>query len=107
MNLIDRVKNILLTPKTEWPVIAAEPVNRNDLILKYVLVLAAIPAVLGLLRHTIVLPRCLLKAENGKRKAEESQEAPSSGLTATSAPHRRHRPARAPAQARGLAPSDI
>ena len=24
MNLVDRVKNILLTPKTEWPTIAAE-----------------------------------------------------------------------------------
>ena len=24
MNLVDRVKNILLTPKTEWPVIEAE-----------------------------------------------------------------------------------
>ncbi|APV52257.1 hypothetical protein BWI17_02765 [Betaproteobacteria bacterium GR16-43] len=49
MNLIDRVKNILLTPKTEWPVIAAEPANRNDLIVKYVLVLAAIPAVISFL----------------------------------------------------------
>jgi len=28
MNIVDRVKNILLTPKTEWAVIAAEPANR-------------------------------------------------------------------------------
>ena len=49
MNIVDRVKNILLTPKTEWDVIAAEPVNRQQLIVQYVLILAAIPAVLGFL----------------------------------------------------------
>ena len=27
MGVIDRVKNILLTPKTEWPVIAGEAAN--------------------------------------------------------------------------------
>lgn len=30
------------------------------------------PAVLGLLRHTIVLPRCLLKAESGERKVDDA-----------------------------------
>ena len=29
------------------------------------------PAVLGFLRHTIVLPRCLLKAESGQQKADQ------------------------------------
>jgi hypothetical protein len=27
MNVVDRVKNICLTPNTEWPVIAEEPAS--------------------------------------------------------------------------------
>jgi hypothetical protein len=42
MNLVDRVKNIILTPKTEWPVIAAESTSVRDLYLGYVMLLAAI-----------------------------------------------------------------
>jgi len=42
MNLVDRVKNIVLTPKSEWPVIAAESTTVKDLYLGYVLLLAAI-----------------------------------------------------------------
>lgn len=49
MNIVERVKNILLTPKTEWDVIAAEPANRQQLIVQYVLILAAIPAIVGFL----------------------------------------------------------
>lgn len=49
MNIVDRVKNILLTPRTEWDVIAAEPPNRRQLVLGYVLILAAVPAAIGLL----------------------------------------------------------
>lgn len=42
---IQRVKNILLSPTTEWPVIAAESTTPKELYLKYVMLLAAIPAV--------------------------------------------------------------
>lgn len=42
MALIDRVKNILLTPKTEWPVIAGETANVQSLFTGYILILAAI-----------------------------------------------------------------
>ena len=42
--IIARVKAILLTPKTEWPVIAAEPATVADLYKNYILWLAAIPA---------------------------------------------------------------
>jgi hypothetical protein len=45
--LIERAKNILLTPKTEWPVIAGETTTTGDLYKNYVLILAAIPAVAG------------------------------------------------------------
>jgi len=45
MNLVDRAKNIMLTPKTEWPVIAAEAPNTTAIMTGYVLPLALIPAV--------------------------------------------------------------
>lgn len=44
MSIVDRAKNILLTPKTEWPVIAAEPASTGSL-MTYAAILAAIPAV--------------------------------------------------------------
>jgi len=49
MGLIDRVKNILLTPATEWPAIVAEPVDLGALYSGYVAPLALIPAVCVLL----------------------------------------------------------
>jgi hypothetical protein len=42
MALVDRVKNILLTPKTEWPTIAAETATTQSIFVGYVLILAAI-----------------------------------------------------------------
>ena len=42
MALIDRVKNILLTPKTEWPVIAGETATVQSLYVEYILIVAAI-----------------------------------------------------------------
>ncbi len=52
--LIARVKNILLTPKTEWPVIAAEPETVVSLYTNYILILAAIPAVVGFLKMSVI-----------------------------------------------------
>lgn len=54
MNLVDRVKNILVTPKTEWPVIAAEPSAIKDVMVNYVLPLALIPAVARVIGYGIV-----------------------------------------------------
>jgi hypothetical protein len=45
MNLVARVKNILLTPQTEWPVIESESGDTTYLFRSYVAILAAIPAV--------------------------------------------------------------
>src|SRR5882724_9944531 len=45
MNLVDRVKNILVTPKTEWPVIETEPGDPGYLFTNYVAILAAIPTI--------------------------------------------------------------
>jgi len=47
--LIARVKGILLTPKTEWPVIAGEPTTVADLYKGYILWLAAIPPIFAFL----------------------------------------------------------
>ena len=49
MNLVERVKNILLTPKTEWPVIDAESTDVKTLYLGYIMILAAIPAIAGII----------------------------------------------------------
>lgn len=42
MGLVERVKNILLTPKTEWPKIAEETATTQSIFVGYVLILAAI-----------------------------------------------------------------
>jgi hypothetical protein len=54
MNLVERVKAILLTPRTEWPVIATEPGDAGYLFKNYVAILAAIPAVAGFIGGSLV-----------------------------------------------------
>ncbi|HEX4332568.1 MAG TPA: Yip1 family protein [Usitatibacter sp.] len=54
MNLVERAKNILLTPKTEWVVIEAEPTLPKDLVLNYVLPLAAFAAVMHFLSLSVI-----------------------------------------------------
>jgi len=54
MNLVDRAKNILLKPKQEWAVIAAEPHTVQDLYTGYVMILAAIPAVASFIGFSII-----------------------------------------------------
>jgi hypothetical protein len=47
MALVDRVKNIIVSPKTEWDVIAAETTPPQQLIVGYVLPLAGAAAIAG------------------------------------------------------------
>ena len=54
MSLVDRVKNILLTPKTEWPVIAGETSSTGDLMGAYVAPLAGISVLCGFVGSSIV-----------------------------------------------------
>ncbi len=54
MNLFERAKNILITPKTEWEVIKNEQTSVSDLFTKYVLILALIPAVAGFIGQSLV-----------------------------------------------------
>ena len=43
MSLVPRIQNILLSPPTEWPVIAAEGATVNSLYTGYIIPLSAIP----------------------------------------------------------------
>lgn len=45
MALVDRVKNILLSPRSEWPVIDTEPATVASLYTGYIMPLAAIPVI--------------------------------------------------------------
>ena len=54
MAIIDRIKNILLTPKTEWPVIASENTLTAELLKGYVAPLAAIPAICGFIGGSLI-----------------------------------------------------
>ncbi len=49
MNLVDRAKNIILQPKTEWGVIAGEEPNVGQIFTGYVLPLALIPAIASII----------------------------------------------------------
>jgi hypothetical protein len=53
MNLIERVKNILMTPKTEWDVIDGETATSQSLLTGYVLPLAIFAALGSLLKGVL------------------------------------------------------
>lgn len=52
--LINRIKNIVLTPKTEWPVIASEPTILSQLYMGYVIPLAAFSALMSFLHMSVI-----------------------------------------------------
>ena len=52
--VIDRAKAILLSPRSEWPVIAAEPASAASLYTGYFMLLAAIPAVAGFIKGSLI-----------------------------------------------------
>ena len=54
MDIVERVKAILLTPKSEWLVIEREPGDPAYLFMNYVAILAAIPAVCGFIGRSII-----------------------------------------------------
>lgn len=53
MNLVDRVKRILLSPKTEWEVIDAEPATATELYTRYIAPLAAIGPISQLIGYSV------------------------------------------------------
>jgi hypothetical protein len=54
MGLLERAKNILLTPKSEWEVIKDEPLSISGIFTKYAMILAAIPALAGFIGYSLV-----------------------------------------------------
>jgi len=54
MNLVERAKNILLTPKSEWEVIKGEPLSITGMFTKYAMILAAIPALAGFIGYSLI-----------------------------------------------------
>ncbi len=52
--LLSRVKKIVLSPKSEWPVIASEPTTVPQLYAGYVVPLALLAALLGFLRISVL-----------------------------------------------------
>ena len=54
MNLIERAKNIMLTPKTEWDAVAVDPTPTATLVTAYVLPLAALSAVAHFISSAVI-----------------------------------------------------
>jgi Yip1 domain len=54
MNLVERVKGILLQPKSEWKAIEGEPGDAGTLFPNYVMILAAIPPVCTFIGTTLI-----------------------------------------------------
>jgi Yip1 domain len=54
MNLVERIKGILLQPKSEWPAIEREPGDTGYLFPNYVMIVAAIPAVCTFIGTSII-----------------------------------------------------
>jgi Yip1 domain len=52
--LIERAKNICLSPQTEWPKIAEEQATTGSLFTGYAMILAAIPAICGFIGLSFV-----------------------------------------------------
>ncbi len=53
-SLVERVKNILLTPKTEWPRIDSEPATIGGIYTSYVVILAAIGPICALIGQQLI-----------------------------------------------------
>ena len=52
--IIERVKGILTTPKTEWPVAAAEPATVNGLYAGYIAIVVALPTIAGFIKSSLI-----------------------------------------------------
>lgn len=52
--IIDRVRNILTSPGTEWPVIATEPATTGGLYVGYITIVAALPAIAGFIKSSLI-----------------------------------------------------
>ena len=54
MNLFDRAKNIIVSPKTEWDAIGSEEPNIQQILLSYVIPLALIPTIAIIIGYGLI-----------------------------------------------------
>lgn len=54
MDLVARVKNIILNPAREWEIIKTEPISTGEMFTKYVMILAALPAIAGFIGQSLI-----------------------------------------------------
>ena len=52
--LIERIKNIVLSPRSEWPIIAPEPTTAAQLYIGYVMPLSALAAVMSFVHMSLI-----------------------------------------------------
>jgi hypothetical protein len=52
--IIERVKAILTTPRTEWPVVAAEPDTVRGLYVGYIAIVAALPVIAHFIKNSLI-----------------------------------------------------
>ncbi|MEO9078223.1 MAG: Yip1 family protein [Rhodanobacter sp.] len=52
--IIDRVKNILTSPKTEWPVATAEPATVQGLYAGYIAIVSALPIIASFIKSSLI-----------------------------------------------------
>jgi len=52
--IIERVKGILTTPKTEWPIAAAEPATVGSLYAGYIAIIVALPTIAGFIKSSLI-----------------------------------------------------
>jgi hypothetical protein len=52
--IIERVKGILTTPRTEWPVAAAEPATVGSLYAGYIAIVVALPTIAGFIKGSLI-----------------------------------------------------
>jgi hypothetical protein len=52
--IIERVKAILMTPRTEWPVVATESATTSSLYAGYIAIVAAFPIVAGFIKNSLI-----------------------------------------------------
>jgi hypothetical protein len=52
--IIERVKGILATPRTEWPVAAAEPATVSSLYAGYIAIVVALPTIAGFIKSSLI-----------------------------------------------------
>jgi len=54
VQMMSRIKNMLVSPKSEWPVAAAEPASVASLFLNFILIVSVIPPLFGLVKGVLI-----------------------------------------------------